>query len=589
LRVASGIAASPGYAVAPVHFIAREAPEVVRRDVAPEDVEAEIARLDAAIARAHEQIGTLIERLARDLGPEESAIMESHLLILEDELIVGRAREIVREEAVNCESALKLAVGDIIGQFRTLEDDYFRERIQDLHDVEDRLLRILTGSEDVPVSGPPVPSVVAAMDLAPSDTAAMGPRNVLAYVIAEGSTTSHVAILARSLGVPAVVGLGPDVARLADGELLAVDGDRGEVILEPDAETVTRFSELARHASKVAAKLSHLKDEPALTPDGHTVKMMANIELPVEVEKALDCGAEGIGLLRTEYIYFQHRTLPDETEQLAVYSEILDRMAGRPVLFRTLDVGGDKVQRYLGARKESNPFLGWRGIRFLLANRQLFKSQLRAIYRAAARGPARLMFPMITGVAELRAAREICRECCEELAREGLEHDPDLEIGIMIETPAAAMVADLLARECDFFSVGTNDLIQYTLAMDRLNSRVSYLYQPLHPSVLRLMRDTIRAAHDAGIWVGICGEMSSETRYAEVLLGLGFDEVSLHAAQLPKVKQVIRWTPVPEAESLVDELCACDTAGDADAHLMRYLEVKKAKRHAREQEAEKRD
>ncbi|MBC8422619.1 phosphoenolpyruvate--protein phosphotransferase [bacterium] len=580
MRVVTGIAASPGFAVAPVHHIAREAPEVVRRDVGPEAVESELARLDAAIEKAHGQIGALIERLAKDLGPEESAIMESHLLILEDELIVGRAREVVRDEAVNCEAALKKAVDEIISQFRTLEDDYFRERMQDLRDVENRLLRILTGSEDVPVAGPAVPSVVTAMDLAPSDTAAMGPRNVLAFVLGDGSTTSHVAILARSLGVPAVVGIGPDVMHLADGDLLAVDGDRGEVIVEPDTGTVARFRELAQRASNVVAKLSHLKDQPAVTPDGRTVKMMANIELPVEVDKALDCGAEGIGLLRTEYIYFQHRTIPDEEEQLAVYGDILARMDGRPVLFRTLDVGGDKVQRYLGARKESNPFLGWRGIRFLLANRLLFKSQLRAIYRAAALGPARLMFPMITGLAELREAREICRECCEELAREGLDHDPGIEIGIMIETPAAAMVAELLARECDFFSVGTNDLIQYTLAMDRLNSRVSYLYQPLHPGVLRLLRATIRAAHEAGIWVGICGEMSSETRYAEVLLGLGFDEVSLHAAQLPKVKQVIRWTPMQEAEGLVGELGACETAADADALLARYLEEKKAKRKA---------
>ncbi|MBU1676347.1 phosphoenolpyruvate--protein phosphotransferase, partial [bacterium] len=369
-----------------------------------------------------------------------------------------------------------------------------------------------------------------------------------------------------------------------DGDLLAVDGELGEVVLQPDAETLARFRQLAQRESRVAAKLSHLKDLPAVTPDGRTVKMMVNIELPVEVDKALDCGAEGIGLLRTEYIYFQHRTIPDEQEQLAVYGDIMRRMEGRPVLFRTLDVGGDKVQRYLGVRKESNPFLGWRGIRFLLANPPLFKSQLRAIYRAAALGPARLMFPMITGVAELRSAREICRECCDELAGEGLAHDPELEIGIMIETPASAMVADLLARECDFFSVGTNDLIQYTLAMDRLNSRVAYLYQPLHPGVLRLMRNTVQAAHAAGIWAGICGEMSSETRYAEVLLGLGFDELSMHAAQLPKVKQVVRWTPQTEAAALVEELCACDTAEAADRLLTSYLEEKKARRFASNRE-----
>ncbi len=583
MRVVSGIAASPGYAVAPVHFIARVTPEVVRRVIGPGEIETEIERLDAAIGKAREQIQVLIGKLAKDLGPEESAIMESHLLILEDELTVGRAREIIRDESLNCEAALKEAVGEIIHQFHTLEDSYFRERIQDLRDVEERVLRILTGMEDVTVTGPTTPSVVAAEDLTPSDTVTIGSSNVLAFVLGEGSRTSHVAILARSLGVPAVLGLGSDVSPAIDGEQLAVDGERGEVILQPDAETVARFLQLAQRESRVVAKLSHLKDLPAVTPDGRTVKMMVNIELPVEVDKALDCGAEGIGLLRTEYIYFQHKTIPDEQEQLAVYGDIINRMAGRPVLFRTLDVGGDKVQRYLGARKESNPFLGWRGIRFLLANRPLFKSQLRAVFRAAALGPARLMFPMITGVAELRAAQEICRECCDELSREGLAHDPDLEIGIMIETPAAVMVADQLARECDFFSVGTNDLIQYTLAMDRLNSRVSYLYQPLHPGVLRLMQITVQAAHAAGIWAGICGEMSSETRYAEVLLGLGFDELSMHAAQLPKVKQVVRWTPRPEAESLVEDLCACDTAEAAERLLTVYLEEKKAVRFANHQ------
>ena len=583
MRVLSGIAASPGYAVAPVHVIAREAPEVVSRAIAPDEIEDEIGRLEAAVAKARDQIRVLIERLARDLGPEESAIMESHLLILEDELTVGRALEIVRGEKLNAEAALKRAVGEVIRQFRDLEDSYFSERIQDLHDVEDRVLRILTGMEDASITGPDEPSVVVADDLAPSDTAALGSRNVAAFVLGTGSRTSHVAILSRSLGVPAVLGLGEGIARLGDGEMLAVDGERGEVILQPDAETLDRFRGLAQRESTVAEKLSHLRDLPAVTPDGHVVKMMTNIELPVEVDKALDCGAEGIGLLRTEYIYFQHRTLPDEREQLAVYADIMDRMAGRPVLFRTLDVGGDKVQRYLGARKESNPFLGWRGIRFLLANRPLLKAQLRAIYRAAALGPARLMFPMITGLVELRAAREICRECCAELANEGVAHDPDLEIGIMIETPAAAVVADRLARECDFFSIGTNDLIQYTLAMDRLNSRVSYLYKPLHPGVLRLMRSTVEAAHAAGIWAGICGEMASETRYAELLMGLGFDELSLHAAQLPKVKQVVRWTPLTEARSLAEDLCACDTAAAAERLLDSYLAAKKARRFTKEQ------
>jgi len=578
LRVLSGIGASPGYAVARVHILVREAPEVVRRTLAPDAIGDEIDRLDSALAVAREQIQSLVESLARDLGPDESAIMESHLLILEDELVVERARDLIKTDTLNAEAAVNDAVREVVRQFRAIDDPYLQERVFDLRDVRDRILRILTGANEKATTGPATPSVVAASDLAPSETAAIGAHNVEAFVLGEGSRTSHVAILARSLGVPAVVGLGADVTDFTDGEILAVDGVRGEVIRQPDEETVRRFKALAREQSHVAAKLGHLRDLPAESPDGRTIDLLVNIEMPVEVDKALDCGAEGIGLLRTEYIYFQHGTIPNEAEQLAVYADIIRRMAGRPVLFRTLDVGGDKVQRYLGARKESNPFLGWRGIRFLLANRPLLKAQLRAIYRAGALGPSRLMFPMITGVEELRQVRDICRECCAELKRDGLDHDPDLQVGIMIETPAAAMIADQLARECDFFSIGTNDLIQYTLAMDRLNRRVSYLYQPLHPAVLRLMKRTVDAAHDAGIWVGICGEMASETRYAELLLGLGFDELSLHAAQLPKVKQVVRWTAVSEAKALTADLMACATAADADRLLTAYLDKKKAAR-----------
>ena len=578
MRVLSGIGASPGYAVARVHIIVREEPEVVRHTLTPDAIDAEIDRLDSALAVARKQIQGLVESLARDLGPDESAIMESHLLILEDELVVERARDLIKTDTLNAEAAVDDAVREVVRQFRTIDDPYLQERVFDLRDVRDRILRILTGANEKAIAGPAAPSVVAASDLAPSETAAIGAHNVEAFVLGEGSRTSHVAILARSLGVPAVVGLGADVADFTDGEILAVDGIRGEVIRQPDEETVQRFKALAHEQSHVAAKLGHLRDLPAETPDGRTVDMVVNIEMPVEVDKALDCGAEGIGLLRTEYIYFQHGTIPNEAEQLTVYADIMRRMAGRPVLFRTLDVGGDKVQRYLGARKESNPFLGWRGIRFLLANRPLLKAQLRAIYRAGALGPARLMFPMITGVEELRLVRDICRECCTELKRDGLDHDPDLQVGIMIETPAAAMIADQLARECDFFSIGTNDLIQYTLAMDRLNRRVSYLYQPLHPAVLRMMKRTVDAAHAAGIWIGICGEMASETRYAELLLGLGFDELSLHAAQLPKVKQVVRWTTVSEAAALTADLMACATAADADRLLTAYLDRKKAAR-----------
>ncbi len=582
MRVLHGIAASPGYAIGPVFRVSQTRPAPPDRTVSPGEVEAEVARFQAAVAQARRDIHRLMEKLERELGASEAKILGSQLLILEDELTWDRTLERVRAEQLAAETAFRRAVAEIVLQLRGVKDAVFRERVADLRDVETRVLGILEGGGAPGPPRPPVPSVVCAANLAPSDTAAIGRHNVLAFVMDEGSSTSHVAILARSIGVPAVVGLGDAVSGLTDGSTLAVDGMHGEVALDPDAETAERYHTLGQEQLTVQRNLRSLRELPAVTPDGRRVKMWVNIELPVEVDEALAQGAEGIGLLRTEYLYFQHQDIPSEDEQTAAYEDIVRRMGGRPVILRTLDVGGDKLSGYLGAKREYNPFLGWRGIRFCLANPALFRSQIRAIYRAAAAGPAKLMFPMVTGVEELRAARALCAECRDELAREGREHDPALPVGIMIETPSAASVADHLAAECDFFSIGTNDLIQYTLAMDRTNSREAYLYQPLHPAVLRAMLATVAAARRGGIPVGLCGEMGSETRYAEVLLGLGLDEISLHGAALPKVKQVIRWTPYAEACALVTRLAEMSTAEEAAAHLAAYIDRKKRARAGEE-------
>jgi phosphoenolpyruvate-protein phosphotransferase (PTS system enzyme I) len=574
-----GIPASPGHAVARIHRIVKEELRIRRRDLEAEEIPAEIDAFRASVDDAKRDISALVERLAGELGSDEVAILESQLLILEDELLVDRSEQRIRDDRVSAEGALHDTMGDLIRQFDSLDDDYFRERVLDLRDVEERLLRRLQGIDDAPLDLPDEPHVIVASDLTPSETAAISRSGVLAFVLGAGSKTSHVAILARSLGVPAVVGLGDKLAELNDARMVAVDGESGVVVVDPDSATVARVRQLSQKQTTVNAKLAHLRDVPAETPDGRRLGMLTNIEMPVEVEMARAAGAEGVGLLRTEYIFFQHQTIPTEDEQLAIYREFIDGMDGRPIVFRTLDVGGDKVQRYLGARKESNPFLGWRGIRYLLANKPMLKVQLRAMYRAAVHGPIRLMFPMITGVEELREARAICRESCDELAAEGVEHDPEVPVGIMIETPSAAAVADLLARECDFFSIGTNDLIQYTLAMDRLNSRVAYLYQPLHPAILRLIKRVVEMAHGEGVPVGICGEMASETKYAEVLMGLGLDDLSVHAAQLPKIKQVVRWTPMPEAENLLADLMNCATAEEAVRFHEDYLANKKRRRN----------
>ena len=578
MRTLAGIGASPGFALGPIHTIRLATIVPRRRAVAVKDVPIEIERFRVAVERARDQIRELSEQLSHELGSEEGAILSSQLLILEDEMIWDATLAAIRLERINAEAAFARTVGDLAARFLEIEDATFRDRVNDLRDVEQRVLR---GFTDGAVAGPvppAVPSVIASSNLTPSDTAALGRHNVLGFVMDEGGNTSHVAILARSLGVPAVVGLKGAAAQLVAGDVVAVDGTDGRVQVDPDDETRQHFSVLTRQQVVVNEKLAYLRDLPALSPDGRRVQMMANIELPVEVEEALARGAEGIGLLRTEYLFFQHGTIPTEDDQVRIYNEIVRRMGGRPVIFRTLDVGGDKVSDYLGAKREYNPFLGWRGIRFSLANRLLFKTQVKAIYRAAAAGSAKLMFPMITGVEELRQAREVCAEALAELVAEGKPHVPDIQVGVMIETPSAVLEADLLARECDFFSIGTNDLIQYTLAMDRGNSRVSYLYRPLHPAVLRALKRTVDAAHDAGIWAGVCGEMSAETRLAEVLFGLGLDEISTHGAALPKVKQVIRWTPWTEARSVVEHLLTLATADEADAWLADYIATRKRER-----------
>lgn len=573
-----GIPASPGYAVGPVHVVRRAKVAARRRSIDPQDVAAEEERFRAAVESARVQIQALVSSMTRELGAGDADILSAQLLMLEDELVWDATLALIRSDLINAEAAFARAVGDIGARFMEIEDETFRERVNDLRDVEQRVLRAFAGAGANRVIPPTVPSVVVAKDLAPSDTVALGRENVLGFAMDAGGATSHVAILARSLGVPAVLGLGGRALAQHVGQDVALDGVTGVLISDPDDETRERIGSLTRHAVVINEKLAGLRDLPAETPDGRRVSMLANIELPMEVDEAVARGAEGIGLLRTEYLFFQHRSIPTEEEQVQVYTEIVRRMKDRPVVFRVLDVGGDKVSDYLGAQREYNPFLGWRGIRFLLANRPLFKTQVKAIYRAASTGRAGIMFPMITGVNELREARAVCAEAVAELERDGIAHDPSLPLGIMVETPSAVQAADLLAKEADFFSIGTNDLIQYMLAMDRGNARVAYLYQPLHPAILRAIDHTVRTGQEAGIKVGLCGEMGSETRLAEVLLGLGLDSISLHGAALPKVKQVIRWTSTTEARSLVDTLMEMPTAGEANRHLADYIARRKRDR-----------
>lgn len=578
MKKVHGIAASPGYACGPLHRIGRRALVPERVPIAQAGIPEQIERFRLAVARARDQIQNLVDRIRSELGSEEAGILSAQLLILEDEMVWDATLAVIRLERINAEAAFARAVADIASRFLELEDETFRERVNDLQDVEQRVLRAFLDDVPLPFELPTEPSIILAKNLTPSDTALLGGKNVIGFLMAEGGNTSHVAILARSLGVPAIVGLKNRVRRWRHGQRAAVDGTEGVAIYKPDLETERTFGRLRSEAKVANEKLAGLRELESITPDGHRLKLMANIELPVELDEALARGAEGVGLLRTEYLFFQHQTIPSEDEQTAVYSSLVSRMEGRPVVFRTLDVGGDKVSDYLGAKREYNPFLGWRGIRFSLANRSLFKTQIKAICRAATRGHVKIMFPMITGLGELRQAREVFAEAVADLEAGGVPHRGDLELGIMVETPSAVLAAEILAPECDFFSIGSNDLIQYTLAMDRGNARVSYLYQPLHPAVLRAIKMTVDAGHEAGIWVGLCGEMGSETRLAETLLGLGLDEISLHGAAIPKVKQVVRWTPFAEAKKVADHLLTLGTAEEANIWLAEYIGRRKAER-----------
>ncbi len=582
MKTIHGIAASPGYACGPLHRIGRRTIVPERKAVAVGEIPNQIERFRQAVEVSRRQIQELVDRLSSELGPEEAEILSAQLMILEDEMVWDATLAVIRLERITAEAAFARAVGDIAARFHEIEEEVFKERVNDLHDVEQRVLRAFQGEGCCQIDLPGEPSIIVANNLTPSDTAALGRNNVLGFLMEEGGNTSHVAILARSIGVPAVVGMKGLLTQLDFDLTTAVDGTNGQCIIDPDKEILRRFSRLRSEALVANEKLAGLRDLEAITPDGHRLKLMANIELPMEVDEALARGAEGVGLLRTEYLFFQHHTIPSEDEQTEVYSDMVRRMGGRPMVFRTLDVGGDKVSDYLGAKREYNPFLGWRGIRFSLANRMLFKTQIKAICRAGLAGPVKIMFPMITGVQELLEAKAVYEEAVFELEKSGIPHEGNLDLGIMVETPSAVLVADLLAAESQFFSIGSNDLIQYTLAMDRGNSRVSYLYQPLHPAILRAIHNTVEAGHKAGIWVGICGEMGSETRLAEVLLGLGLDEISLHGAALPKVKQVIRWTKFSEARSVARHLMGMNTATDANEWLADYIAQRKKDRMERE-------
>lgn len=541
---------------------------VTEVSIGEEDVVQECARFHAALQDARQELLAVKEHLAATRGPEHLYVVDTHLLILDDSMLTRGTLDLIAGERINAEAALKRNLQKFKDFFVEIEDEYLRERAGDVETVVERIMRAMVGKRQesiASIDGGKI--VIVAHDLSPTDILQIDKNKVIAFITDMGGRTSHTAILARALEIPAVVGLETITSEDIDGLPIIIDGTDGTVVVNPDTETFRDYLQRKQRYDYLEQEFLKLRDLPPETTDGHRVNLMGNVEFAEEIPTLKGHGGEGVGLYRTEMLYMNRRGLPDEEEQYLAYAAIVERMAPLPVTIRTLDVGGDKLVTDLHLEDEMNPAMGLRAIRLSLRKPEVFKTQLRAILRASARGKVRIFFPMISGVEEVRTAKAILEEAKRELRAEGTPFDDAMEVGIMIEVPSAVVIADILAREVDFFSVGTNDLIQYSLAIDRTNEHLAHLYQPLHPAVLRSLRMVVEAAHAAGIRACMCGEMAGEARYLPILLGLGFDELSMTGVSIPRVKKVLRRAARGDAELLVAKALTFSSAAEVEAYL----------------------
>lgn len=531
-----GTAASKGYAAGYI-FLKKDLELTIETGPAM-DIAAEISRLRKAQTDARAQLLDIRDRTAQELSETDALIFDAHMMFLDDPDFMGTVEQEITGSGKNAMDALSGVTRTFIQIFNTIDDEYMRERAADVQDVSARMLRIMAGHTQ-PVVNLAENTVVAAHDLTPSDTATLDKSKVIAFITDKGGRTSHTAIMARSLEIPAVVGLGGITRSVKNGDFVIVDGNRGEVIIDPDEATVRQYEDLRARYLEERSELIKFRNIETRSRDGKRIEVSANIGRPEDVAAALENGADGIGLFRTEFLYMDRDDLPSEEEQLRAYRYVLEKMGSKPVIIRTLDIGGDKHLPYLPMPEEKNPFLGYRAIRLCLDRPELFKVQLRALLRASLYGNLKVMFPMISGIYEYRSAMKIVEECRQELDQEGIAYGRDIQWGIMIEIPSAAVIADQLAEEVDFLSIGTNDLIQYTLACDRMSEKVSYLYDPMHPAVQRLIKMAIEGAHSKGKWCGMCGEMAGDEESIPGLLAMGLDEFSMAAASMLGARQII--------------------------------------------------
>lgn len=561
----NGIGASNGVAIGKAFIIKDFKPKVERKII--ENKALEIEKFRSAVTVAKKQLQNIAHAANKRLGAKEAEIFDAHLLILQDPEFIGAVETNVSYEGINSEFALQETIEIFVSMFEDMDSEYMRERAIDIRDVGGRIMCALLGLKNTSVAEISEKCIIVTKDLTPSDTAQINKEKVLGFITGIGGGTSHSAIIARTLDIPAVVGIGTSIEFIKDGDMLIINGDTGEVIINPEKEVLGKYKKIQEEILEHKTKLMKLKDAETITLDGRKIELTGNIGNPTDAKEVIKNGGEGIGLFRTEFLYMGKHKLPTEEEQFKAYKEALENMDGKAVIIRTLDVGGDKKLSYLPMQEELNPFLGCRAIRLCLKEREMFKTQLRALLRASVFGNLKIMIPMISDVQEIREVKKILEELKKELKTEDFSYSDNIEVGIMIEIPSAALISDLLAKEVDFFSIGTNDLIQYTVAVDRMNERISYLYNPLHPAVLRLIKLVIDNAHRAGKWVGMCGEMAGDLRIIPILVGMGLDELSMSASSILKARELIRSINYKSSMKLAEDVLMISTSEEIEQYI----------------------
>ena len=567
-----GTGASPGIALGRALVI--EHSELVIEKKTIENIDKEIQKLESAVKVSKEELTKVKEKALAELGEHEAEIFEAHLLVLEDPELIGSAISKIRDEKVNADYALNEIKEMFVAMFESMDNEYMRERAADIKDVTNRVLRHILGIKVVDLAGLDEEVVLIAHDLTPSDTATMNKNMVLGFLTDIGGRTSHTAIMARTLEIAAVVGLNDITKKVKDGDYIVFNGDTGEVIVNPDEETKAKYASLKEEFEEYRKSLELLKGQASITTDGRHVELAGNIGSPNDVEGLIKNDAEGVGLYRTEFLYMDKEdSYPTEEEQYEAYKAVLEGMNNKPIVIRTLDIGGDKELPYFEMEAEMNPFLGYRAIRLCLDRKDIFKTQLRALYRASVHGKLRIMFPMISSLEELLDAKEVIKEVLKELDAENIAYSNDVEVGMMIEIPSAAVISDVLAKHVDFFSIGTNDLIQYTCAVDRMNQKISHLYNQFNPAVLRLIKMVIDNAHKEGKWVGMCGESAGDQRMIPILLGFGLDEFSMSPISILPARKLITSLSYADMQKFADEVLAMGTAKEIKEYVDKTFNI----------------